>query len=160
MQVLRCRLRRSLRPDVRDAAALVLSLHAEASPVFDAQVHLWNGEKSLRTYEEQRKAGGLNVVGFGGMWFGGPNQALARDPERIRSSNDGVIVLAAKGIKVLKLHPHTQKFDPADCEKLFNLGLNAPKTTFIFAHLGGMNFRFWNILTAARTIRNTRSSRM
>ena len=191
------------------AAALVLalSMQAEAATVFDAHVHLWNGEESLRTYEEQLKAGGLNVIGFGGMWFGGPNQALAGDPERIRAGNDGVIALAArhpemmpiatvhpydgpaavaelervasKGIKVLKLHSHTQKFDPADprvltlvrragelgvivlidnasiipgdCEKLFNLGLNAPKTTFIFAHLGGMNFRFWNILKAART---------
>jgi predicted TIM-barrel fold metal-dependent hydrolase len=87
--------------------------------------------------------------------------------------------VAGRGIKVLKLHPHTQKFDPADprvlalvrragelgvivlfdnasiipgdCEKLFNLALSAPKTTFIFAHLGGLNFRFWNILKAART---------
>jgi predicted TIM-barrel fold metal-dependent hydrolase len=40
---------------------------------------------------------------------------------------------------------------PGDCEKLFNLALNAPKTKFIFAHLGGLNFRFWNILKAART---------
>jgi predicted TIM-barrel fold metal-dependent hydrolase len=82
-------------------------------------------------------------------------------------------------VKVLKIHPHTQQFDaadarvlalarragelgvivlmdnasilPGDCEKLFNLALQAPKTNFIFAHLGGMNFRFWNILAAART---------
>src|SRR6185436_13219249 len=40
---------------------------------------------------------------------------------------------------------------PGDCEKLFNLALEAPKTKFIFAHLGAMNFRFWNILAAART---------
>jgi hypothetical protein len=37
---------------------------------------------------------------------------------------------------------------------LFNLALNAPKTKFIFAHLGGFNFRFWNILAAARTAEN------
>ena len=37
-----------------------------------------------------------------------------------------------------------------DCEKRFNLALNAPKTTCIVAHLG-MNFRFWTILNAART---------
>jgi len=89
--------------------------------------------------------------------------------------------VAARGVKVLKLHPHTQKFDaadprvlelaqragqlgvivlldnasilPGDCEKLFNLALGAPKTTFVFAHLGGLNFRFWNILKAARTAR-------
>ncbi len=87
--------------------------------------------------------------------------------------------VAARGVKVLKLHPHTQKFDaadprvrrlteragqlgmivlfdnasivPDDCEKLFNLALEVPKTQFIFAHLGAMNFRFWNILKAART---------
>jgi predicted TIM-barrel fold metal-dependent hydrolase len=40
---------------------------------------------------------------------------------------------------------------PGDCEKLFNLALQAPKTTFIFAHLGATNFRFWNILKLART---------
>ena len=87
--------------------------------------------------------------------------------------------VAARGVKVLKIHPHTQKFDaadprvlalmrragelgvivlmdnanilPGDSEKLFNLALQAPKTRFIFAHLGGLNFRFWNILAAART---------
>lgn len=175
--------------------------------MFDSHVHLWSGEESLRAYQEQLKAGGLTVAGFGGMWFGGPNQALEGHPDQIRAGNDGIIALAAKhpgmvsiatvhpydgaaavtelervaarGIKVLKLHPHTQKFDPADprvltlvrragelgvivlfdnasiipgdCEKLFNLALSAPKTTFIFAHLGGLNFRFWNILKAART---------
>jgi hypothetical protein len=80
---------------------------------------------------------------------------------------------------VLKIHPHTQRFDaadprvlalvrhagargmtvlmdnanilPGDSERLFNLALQAPKTKFIFAHIGGMNFRFWNILALART---------
>jgi predicted TIM-barrel fold metal-dependent hydrolase len=141
------------------------------------------------------------------MWFGGGNQALAGQPKQITVGNDGIIALAAKhpnvmpigtvhpydgpaalaeleriaakGIKVLKIHPHTQKFDPddarvltlvhragalgvivmmdnahilpGDSEKLFNLALKAPKTKFIFAHLGAMNFRFWNILKAART---------
>jgi predicted TIM-barrel fold metal-dependent hydrolase len=87
--------------------------------------------------------------------------------------------VASKGAKVLKIHPHTQQFDaadprvlklvqragelgvitmvdnasivPSDCEKLFNLALQAPRTKFIFAHLGALNFRFWNILKAART---------
>jgi predicted TIM-barrel fold metal-dependent hydrolase len=40
---------------------------------------------------------------------------------------------------------------PGDSEKLFNLALAAPRTKFIFAHLGGMNFRFWNVIRAART---------
>ncbi|MCR5869903.1 MULTISPECIES: amidohydrolase family protein [unclassified Sphingomonas] len=40
---------------------------------------------------------------------------------------------------------------PSDNEKLFNLALSAPKTRFIFAHMGAMGFRFWNLLKAART---------
>jgi predicted TIM-barrel fold metal-dependent hydrolase len=144
----------------------------------------------------------------GGMWFGGPNQALIGHPDKIRESNDAHFALAKKhpemlpiatvhpydgeaaieevsrvaalGFKVLKLHPHTQKFDPSDprvlavvtragdlgmivlmdnfniipgdSEKLFNLALAAPGTKFIFAHLGGMNFRFWNVIRAAARI--------
>jgi predicted TIM-barrel fold metal-dependent hydrolase len=189
------------------ALALIAQAAAAQSPVFDSHVHLWNGEASLRTYEEQLEVSQLRVTGIGAMWFGGPNQALSGDPERMRAGNDGVLALAAKhpevmpiatvhpydglaalaelervankGIKVLKLHPHTQKFDPddprvltlvqragelgvtvlvdnanilpGDSEKLFNLALKAAKTRFIFAHLGGLNFRFWNILKVART---------
>lgn len=189
------------------AAALMVSSGVPAQQVFDDHVHLWNGEKSLLEYEAQLKAAGIDEVGFGGMWFGGPNQALVGHPDQIRANNDAHLELAKKhpemmpiatvhpydglaaleevtrvaglGYKVLKLHPHTQKFDPADprvlavvtragelgmivlmdnaniipgdSEKLFNLALQAPKTKFIFAHLGGMNFRFWNIIRAART---------
>jgi predicted TIM-barrel fold metal-dependent hydrolase len=76
------------------------------------------------------------------MWFGGPYQALAGNPQDIRRRNDGLIALAKKhpeivpiatvhpydgqaaldeltrvaglGVKVLKIHPHTQKFDTSD----------------------------------------------
>jgi uncharacterized protein len=189
------------------ALTLTASVAYAQTPVFDLHVHLWKGEASLREYEAQLKVAGRQVTGFGAMWFGGPNQALQGQPVRVRASNDGLIALAAgnpkvlpiatvhpydgaaavaelervasRGVKVLKLHPHTQKFDaadarvlrlteragqlgvivlfdnasivPDDCEKLFNLALAVPKTKFIFAHLGGMNFRFWNILKAART---------
>ena len=175
--------------------------------LFDFHVHLRDGEKSLQAYEEQLQEGHLQVSGIGAMWFGGSNQALAGQTEKIQSGNDGIIALAAKypkvmpigtvhpydgqaallelerivakGVKVLKIHPHTQKFDPddsrvltlvqragelgviilmdnanilpGDSEKLFNLALKAPKTKFIFAHLGGLNFRFWNILKPVRT---------
>lgn len=188
-------------------AALFLPSIGSAQPVFDDHVHLWEGEKSLRQYEEQVKAAGIDEAGFGGMWFGGSNQALVGDPASIRRNNDAQLALARKyprmlpiatvhpydggaavaevtrvaglGFKVLKLHPHTQKFDPADprvlavvkragdlgmivlmdnfniipgdSEKLFNLALSAPGTKFIFAHLGGMNFRFWNVIRAAKT---------
>jgi len=87
--------------------------------------------------------------------------------------------VAAAGVKVLKIHAHTQGFDiadprvealarragelgitvlmdnanilPGDSEKLFNLVVRVPKTNFILAHIGGLNFRFWNILALART---------
>jgi uncharacterized protein len=189
------------------ALTLIASAAHAQTPVFDLHVHLYKGEESLRAYESQLKAAGLEVTGLGAMWFGGPNQALQGAPAQVRANNDDLIALAgthpklmpiatvhpydgaaavaelervaARGVKVLKLHPHTQKFDaadprvrrlteragqlgmivlfdnasivPDDCEKLFNLALDVPKTKFIFAHLGGMNFRFWNILKAART---------
>jgi predicted TIM-barrel fold metal-dependent hydrolase len=91
--------------------------------------------------------------------------------------------LAGLGVKVIKLHPHTQEFDAADPrvlalvkragelgfvvlmdnanvvpggdnQKLFNLALQAPKTHFVFAHLGALEFRFWNILALARTAKD------
>ena len=194
-------------------AFLIATLLFGAAPAlaqdqaFDNHVHLWKGAASIAQYQAQLKKDGLNVDGFGAMWFGGPNQALAGHPDEVRAANDAHIALAAKtpgmipiatvhpydgdaaltelarvaglGVKVLKIHPHTQKFEqsdprvltvvrragelgmivlmdnasvlPGDCEKLFNIALAAPKTTFIFAHLGGMNFRWWNILKAART---------
>ncbi|WP_168453192.1 amidohydrolase family protein [Sphingopyxis microcysteis] len=191
------------------AAALFVPQTAIAQPVFDSHVHLWDGDKSIGEYEAQVKGAGLTITGFGGMWFGGPeNQALAGNPASIRAHNDALLALAKKhptmvpiatvhpydaaaaldelqrvaglGVKMLKIHPHTQRFDPADprvlalvrragelgvvvvmdnanivpggdSEKLFNLALSAPKTKFVFAHLGGLNFRFWNILKMART---------
>ena len=195
------------------AAALLLLAIVPAfgqEKIFDSHVHLWHGEASIRDYEAQLKAANVSVAGFGAMWFGGPNQALAGKIEETRTNNDGLLALAAKhpgmlpivtvhpydgpgaiaelervaarGAKVLKIHPHTQKFDaadprvltlvkragelgiivlidnanilPGDSEKLFNLALNAPKTRFIFAHMGGLNFRFWNILPLARTAQN------
>ncbi len=191
------------------AAALLIPQAAIAQPVFDSHVHLWDGDKSIGEYEAQVKAAGLTITGFGGMWFGGPeNQALAGNPASIRAHNDALLALAKKhptmvpiatvhpydaaaaldelqrvaglGVRMLKIHPHTQRFDPADprvlalvrragelgvvvvmdnanivpggdSEKLFNLALSAPKTKFVFAHMGGLNFRFWNILKMART---------
>ncbi len=192
------------------AAALSAALAAQAQPVFDSHVHLHDGEKSLREYEAEIRVAKIDEVGFGGMWFGGENQALAGQPAQIAASNDAHLALARKhpemmpiatvhpydgaaalaevtrvatlGFKVLKLHPHTQKFDPADprvlevvvragevgmivlidnfgivagdSEKLFDLALHAARTRFIFAHLGGMNFRFWNVIRAARTAKD------
>ncbi len=192
------------------ALAVCVVPAAAQDRVVDTHVHLHDGEASIREYEAQLKAAGRSVSVFGAMWFGGPNQALAGNPGQIRANNDAMIALAAKhkgmlaiatvhpydgdgaiaevervalrGVKLLKIHPHTQKFDaadprvlalvrragevglivlmdnasivPADNEKLFNLALQAPKTRFIFAHMGGLQFRFWNILALARTAEN------
>lgn len=185
-------------------------LSAEPQPVFDVHVHLWNGQTSLQAYEQQVNAAGMKPAGLAAMWFGGPNQALQGQLKETRMGNDGIIALAAKnsallpvatvhpydgkaaitelervakrGIKILKIHPHTQKFDaadprvltlvkragdlgivvlmdnanivPADSQNLLNLALGAPNTKFIFAHMGAMNFRFWNVLKLARTAEN------
>ena len=189
-------------------ALIAMGVQAPAAqPSFDLHVHLHRGEESLRAYEAQLRAGNLRVFGYGAMWFGGPNQALQGQPASIRANNDALIALARRnpammpvatvhpydgdaalaelqriaraGVRIVKIHPHTQRFDPTDprvlalvrragelglimlmdnasimpgdSEKLFNLALAAPRTRFIFAHLGGFNFRFWNILRAART---------
>ncbi|KAB7530363.1 amidohydrolase family protein [Flagellimonas olearia] len=85
------------------------------------------------------------------------------------------------GVNSIKLHPHKNSMDfdvtdervhslckkagelgvtvlmdnasivPGDCQKLFDLALRCPKTNFIFTHMGGLNFRFWNTLALART---------
>lgn len=89
--------------------------------------------------------------------------------------------IAQLGVNFIKLHPHKNSMDfdvtddrvtvlckragelgiavlmdnasivPGDCQKLFDLALRCPKTNFIFAHMGGLDFRFWNILPMART---------
>ncbi|RYD15836.1 MAG: amidohydrolase [Lysobacteraceae bacterium] len=170
-------------------------------------VHLHDAANSARAFEADAASAKLELAGYAGMWFGGPNQAAQGDPAAIRAANDAQLALAKEhpkmlpvatvhpydgeaalaevarvaglGCKVLKLHPHTQQFDaadprvlaiakragelglvvmfdnanilPGDSEKLFNLAVQAPKTKFLFAHIGAMNFRFWNVLPMART---------
>ena len=176
-------------------------------PVFDMHVHLREGEASLREYTVENAAAGIASAGVGAMWFGGPHQAPAGDPARIRARNDALIGLAKRsahvlpigtvhpydgdealdelariagqGVRVVKIHAHTQRFDvadprvlalvqragelgmvvlmdnagilPGDHEKLFNLAAAAPRTRLVLAHIGGTGFRFWNILALART---------
>ncbi|HEY1139719.1 MAG TPA: amidohydrolase family protein [Lysobacter sp.] len=186
---------------------LVAPAVSAKEPVFDVHVHLREGETSLSEYKADVARSGIELSGLATMWFGGPHQALKGELDKMRAGNDAIIALAAKhpevvpvatvhpydgqaaldeltrvagrGVKVLKIHPHTQKFDaadprvlalvrhagtlgmivlmdnanilPGDSERLFNLAIQAPKTKFIFAHIGGMNFRFWNMLALART---------
>jgi predicted TIM-barrel fold metal-dependent hydrolase len=188
------------------AALLFLSHPSTAQdPTFDLHVHLRSGSESIEQYEAQARSAKRQVTAFGGMWFGGPRQGLEGEVEQTRAQNDALIALASKhpkllpiatvhpydgqaalnelkriagrGVKILKLHAHTQKFDvtdprvlslvqqagalgvtvlmdnanivAGDSEHLFNLAVKVPKTKFVFAHMGGLNFRFWNILALA-----------
>ena len=177
------------------------------SPVFDMHVHLRDGAASADAFEALQVDDGVDLGAYGAMWFGGPQQALEGQLQQVRAGNDRIIALAAanpkvvpiatvhpydgdaalaelarvagQGVKVLKIHPHTQRFDLADprvlalarragelgmvvltdnagivaddTEDLFNLALRAPDTQFVFAHIGGLDFRFWNVLALART---------
>src|SRR5262245_33490138 len=181
-------------------AAVLLFLSrpsAAQDPVFDLHVHLRNGAESIEEYEAQVTSAKRQVTTFGGMWFGGPQQALRGDVAHSRAQNDGLMALASKhqrmlpiatvhpydgqaaldeltrvasrGVKVLKLHPHTQKFDVADprvltlvqragalgvvvlmdnaniiagdSEHLFDLAVRAPKTRVVRAPLRRANLR-------------------
>ena len=189
------------------AACAQTASQSPKSAVFDLHVHLREGETSLIEYEAEAARAGIEVAGLGAMWFGGQYQAPAGNPKDIRARNDAMLALAekhpkvlpiatvhpydgqaaleelervaARGIKVLKIHAHTQRFDnadarvlalvrhagtlgfvvvmdnanilPGDSEELFNLAAQAPGTRFIFAHMGAANFRYWNILALART---------
>ena len=176
-------------------------------PVFDMHVHLRDDAASAEAFEARQVDDDVDLGAYGAMWFGGPHQALEGQLEQVRAGNDRIIALAAanpkvlpiatvhpydgeaalaelarvagQGVKVLKIHPHTQRFDLADprvlalarragelgvvvltdnagivaddSEDLFNLALRAPDTQFVFAHIGGLDFRFWNVLALART---------
>jgi predicted TIM-barrel fold metal-dependent hydrolase len=170
--------------------------------VYDNHVHIWEGDKSVQTYLSQLKTAGQHVSKFGGILI-----AKRGEIARTKAKNDELIGLSKKytqllpicsvhpldgddalneirrisqlGVKVVKIHPHTQDFDitdpkvttlckeagkvgiimlidnahikPGDSENLFNLAINCPGTKFIFAHMGAFNFRFWNILNSIRT---------
>ncbi len=176
-----------------------------AETVFDFHVHVWNGEASIKDYLSQLDRDKQQVAGFGGILI-----AKVGEIERTRQKNDELVGLAQRypklmpiasvhpydgaaaldelkrlagaGVKVIKLHPHTQHFEvtdsrvldvcqlagklgitiqmdnanivPGDSQDLFNLALKCSDTRFVFAHLGALNFRFWNILWAARTAKN------
>jgi len=176
--------------------------------VFDAHVHLWGYETSLQQYLEAAEAAGAQVDRIGAIQ-GGNHMAQQGRLAEMRANNDQLVALATAtehpevmpiatvhpydgaaamaelerlaglGVHVIKLHPHSQAFDPADprvlalCKRagelgfvvlidnanivagdsqaLFNLSIRAPKTHFVFNHLGGLDFRFWNVLPLANT---------
>lgn len=120
------------------ALLLALPLAAWADDrVFDAHVHVWEGEKSIRAYQAQLRADGQDVAGFGGI-----HMAARGKLDETRRKNDELLALsrkhagmlaigsvhpydgddamrelrrlAAAGMKAIKLHPHTQEFDAAD----------------------------------------------
>ena len=176
-----------------------------AQRVFDTHVHIWNGEASVRAYEAQLKESHQTMTRFAGILI-----AKRNNMEETRRKNDELIALASKypemfpiasvhpyddqaaldelrriaarGVTMIKLHPHTQQFSitdprvatlcklagqlgmivlfdnanivPGDSQDLFNLAVNTPETKFVFAHMGATNFRFWNTIVFARTAKD------
>ena len=188
-------------------ASLLLALPtmASAQKVFDTHVHIWNGEESVLAYKAQLKDTQQSVTRFAAILI-----AKRGNMAETRRKNDELIALAAKypemfpiasvhpyddqaaldelqriaalGVTMIKLHPHTQKFAitdprvaalcslagklgmvvlfdnanivPGDSQDLFNLAVNTPGTKFVFAHMGATNFRFWNTIVFARTAKD------
>jgi uncharacterized protein len=170
--------------------------------VFDLHVHIWNGEQSYHEYKANLDSTGQVITRFGAI-----HMAQRGRPEHTRQKNNELIALSKKysevlpicsvhpldgdsaivelerlstqGIRIIKLHPHTQNFSandeaiffvcrkagelgvvvlidnanikPGDNQALFDLAIRLPKTKFVFAHMGGLEFRFWNILPLVRT---------
>jgi uncharacterized protein len=181
---------------------LIAQIAMAQEKVFDTHVHLWDGMQSLQRYLTQLDSTNQQVTKFAGILI-----ARQGEPARTKAKNDELIALSKQnsklipicsvhpldgdtamqelkrlgglGVRVIKLHPHTQNFDvtdprvfklceqagklgimvlmdnasikPGDCENLFDLAIKCPKTKFIFAHIGLFNFRFWNIIEVART---------
>jgi predicted TIM-barrel fold metal-dependent hydrolase len=178
---------------------------ASAQRVFDTHVHIWSGEDSVLAYKAQLKETHQTVARFAGILI-----AKRGNMAETRRKNDELIALAAKypemfpiasvhpydgqgaldevrriaalGVTMIKLHPHTQQFAitdprvaalcqlagqlgmivlfdnanivPGDSQDLFNLAVNTPGTKFVFAHMGATNFRFWNTIVFARTAKD------
>ena len=188
-------------------ASLLLALPttASAQKVFDTHVHIWNGEESVLADKAQLKDTQQSVTRFAAILI-----AKRGNMAETRRKNDELIALAAKypemfpiasvhpyddqaaldelqriaalGVTMIKLHPHTQQFAitdprvaalcslagklgmvvlfdnanivPGDSQDLFNLAVNTPGTKFVFAHMGATNFRFWNTIVFARTAKD------
>lgn len=188
-------------------ASLLLAVPAMATAqrVFDTHVHIWNGEASVRAYKAQLTETHQTVTRFAGILIAERGKIaetrrkndelialVAKYPEMFpiasvhpyddQAALDEVRRIAGLGVTMIKLHPHTQKFeinDPrvaalcqlagqlgmivlfdnanivsGDSQDLFNLAVNTPGTKFVFAHMGATNFRFWNTIVFARTAKD------
>lgn len=120
--------------------------------VYDNHVHLWEGEKSVRSYLAQVESTGQTVTKFGGILI-----ARRGELSRTKAKNDELIALSKKykqllpicsvhpldgveainelrrisksGVRIIKIHPHTQDFDVTDgkvaslCKEAGKLGM-------------------------------------
>jgi hypothetical protein len=177
------------------ARAQDLAKSRSAQRVFDTHVHIWNGETSVLAYEAQLKETHQTVTRFAGILIaerGKMTETRRKNDELIglaakypemfpiasvhpyddQAALDEVRRIAALGVTMIKLHPHTQKFAitdprvavlcrlagqlgmivlfdnanivPGDSQDLFNLALSTP----------GTKFRFWNTILFARTAKD------
>src|SRR5256885_2856582 len=89
--------------------------------IFDLHVHLYDGETSIRTYEDQLKAANMTVAGFGAMWFGGPNQAPPGEIAQTRAHNDAQLALAARHpglMPIATVHPYDGRDASIELERV------------------------------------------
>src|SRR5690606_17887579 len=77
---------------------------------------------------------------------------LRRVPQRFVSEDGraGSLVRRVRELGMVVL-ADSANILPGASEQLFSLAGRVPGTKFILAHMGGMDFRFWNILMLART---------
>ena len=115
--------------------ALLLSLphlSSARSSTFDLHVHLRNGAESIDEYEAQVASAKRQVTAFGGMWFGGPHQALQGDTEHTRAQNDALIALASKHPKMVPIatvHPYDGQAALDELSRVAGRGVQGPQAS-------------------------------
>ena len=116
------------------AALLLFLSHPSTAqdPTFDLHVHLRNGAESIDEYQAQVTSAKRQVTAFGGMWFGGPHQALQGDVEHTRAQNEALITLASKHPKMLPIatvHPYDGQAALEELKRVAGRGVKMLKTT-------------------------------
>ena len=142
----------------RDAAGLQLTLKIDRNAAAALGVRVKDIDDALNNAFAQRQISIVYTQRNQYMVVLEIDPKFQNDPSNLErifvaGANDAQVPLSAvvrydRSLASLAIN-HTQSIPSATVS--FNLAANAPKTRFIFAHIGGANFRFWNILVLART---------